>query len=181
MPWLLNEDKAVKAKLTGLTVQDVNAPANGRPVKVRFRLPETELADVDFPMVVIEHAGVTKDDDREHRGHITLPYTPEGFPERDGGYQTEFPIPYNVDYQITVYSRKVQHHMALISALASFDRIPARFGFLDIPEDGTVRRMDLIGGPELESTHDADEKRLFRATYLVRVSTELTDLKVQDL
>lgn len=181
MPWLLNEDRAIKAKLAGLTVQDVNAPASGRPVKVRFRLPEVELADVDFPMVVIEHAGITKDEEREHRGTTRLGYTPEGLPPVDGGYRTEFPIPYNIDYQISVYSRKIQHHMALVATLAQHDRLPARFGYLEVPEDETIRRLDLVGGPELESSHDGDDKRLFRATYVVRVSSELTDIEAQQV
>lgn len=177
MPWLLNEDRAIKAKLLGLTVQDVNAPS-GRPVKVRFRLPEVELADVDFPMVIIEHAGITKDEEREHRGTIRLGYTPEGLPEVDGGYKTEFPIPYNLDYQISVYSRKAHHDIALRAALAQADRIPARFGYIEIPQDGTVRRLDLIGGPETEAIKDEDGKRTFVQTYMVRVSSELLPSQV---
>jgi hypothetical protein len=57
--------------------------------------------------------------------------------------------------------------------MAQFDRIPARFGFLTIPEDGTVRRLDLLGGPELVDTRDEDGKRLFRREYLISVSSEL--------
>jgi len=273
MTWLLNEDAALKAKLQGLTVDDVNAPLNGRPVAVRFRLPETELADMTFPCIVIEHAGISKDDEREHRGYIRLPYVPEGLDPRglvplkvdvvdgvanpltlgpdelpgltvdevlgatptvwdigtqytsgdfvedggnyfeyvnvtpstgnlttDGAYWTqqvmddgvderltgnddidpstlpyfaEFPIPYNLDYQVTVYSRKAIHDRMLVAALAATDRVPARFGFLEIPEDGTYRRLDLIGGPNTEADKDRDGKRIFRSTYAVRVSSEL--------
>jgi hypothetical protein len=225
MPWLLNEDAALKKKLQGLTVTDANAPIGGRPVPVRFRLPETELSDTQFPLIVIEHAGLSRDPEREHRGYIQLPYVPEGEDPRgiwpleydvidgvpegttlpsgqivgdpnvadDGVDETEdpagedtytvdpadvpfysdFPIPYNIDYQITVYSRKALHDRVLVASLAANDRIPERFGFLEIPEDGTFRRLDLIGGPSPEVEKDRDGKRIFRSIYAVRVSSEL--------
>lgn len=186
MPWLLNEDAAIKAKLQGLKVTDVNAPTAGRPVGVRFRLPETELADLTFPNVIVEHAGLYLDNEREHRGtNIRLPYAPEGYdlwatPEDPGTspYLADFPLPYNVDYLVSVYSRKIQHQMVLRSALAAFDRIPDRFGFLEIPQDGTIRRLDRMGGPDLQAYHDNDNKRVFRDAYRLRVSSELLQSQV---
>lgn len=185
MPWLLNEDAAIKAKLGGLSVTDVNAKA-GRPVAVRFRLPETELADMTYPSVIIEHAGLYLDNEREHRGHIHLPYAPEGYASWDtpnepatSPYLTDFPLPYNIDYLISVYSRKIQHQMTLRAALAAPDRIPVRFGFLEIPQDNTVRRLDSLGGPDLQSYHDGDGKRLFRDAYRVRVSSELLPSQIE--
>lgn len=190
MPWIFNEDLALKTKLSGLTVTDVNAP-NGRPVAVRFRLPETELADLTFPCLIIEHDSITKDSEREHRGFVQIPYAPEGLPmwpdslQPEGldpaksPYWSDYPIPYNIDYTVTLMSRKAVHHITLVGALAGQNRMPARFGGLDIPEDGTVRRLDLIGGPELANLKDVEGKRLFTATYLIRVSTELVDFQIQ--
>lgn len=187
MPWLLNEDAAIKAKLQGLTVTDVNAPTAGRPVAVRFRLPETELADLTFPSIIIEHAGLYVDNEREHRGTgVRLPYAPEGFdlwatpedPSTSPYLLDQFPIPYNIDYLVSLYSRKIAHQMTLRAALASFDRIPGRFGFLEIPQDGTIRRLDLLGGPDLQAYHDGDNKRIFRDAYRVRVSSELLQSQV---
>jgi hypothetical protein len=183
LPWLINEDRAVKAKLQGLTVTDVNAP-DGRAVPVLYRVPESELAAQTFPQIVIEHAGIEKADDREHRGHIRLPYAPEGLPGwwEDGAtshdvtqspYIVEYPIPYELRYRIIVFTRTYWHDVALAAALAQIDRIPARFGFLQVPEDGTIRRLDLLGGPELVDTRDADGKRLFRREYLISVSSEM--------
>jgi hypothetical protein len=183
MPWLINEDRAVKAKLQGLTVNDVNAP-DGRAVAVRYRVPESELAQQTFPLIVIEHAGIDKADEREHRGHVRLPYAPEGAekwwnpdaPSYDvtkSPYIVEFPIPYDLRYRLVVFTRTYWHDMALAAALAKPDRIPSRFGFLEIPEDGTVRRLDLLGGPELVDTRDEDGKRLFRREYLISVSSEM--------
>jgi hypothetical protein len=189
MPWLINEDRAVKAKLQGLTVTDANAPA-GRDVPVRYRVPESELAKQTFPLVVIEHSGIEKADDREHRGWVRLPYAPEGSPAwwADGAtsydvtespYLVEYPIPYDLRYRVLVFTRTSNHDIALAAALAQTDRIPARFGFLEIPEDGTVRRLDLLGGPALVDTRDENGKRLFRREYLISVSSEMTSSVAQ--
>jgi hypothetical protein len=189
MPWLLNEDAAVKAKFAGLKVTDANADADGRPVAVRFRLPESEIGEIQYPMVVIDHAGVLKDEEREIRGAGWLPYAPEGQPRWDDyGDVTaspyhfqEFPIPYNIDYNITVYSRKARHDLMLQAELARTNRIPARFGYLEIPQDQTLRRLDLIGGPEPAHTKDGDGKRVFRQVYKIRVSSELLPAAVDEV
>lgn len=183
MPWLINEDRAVKAKFQGLTVTDANAP-DGRSVAVRYRVPESELAQQTFPMVIIEHAGIEKADDREHRGPTLLPYAPEGatgwwnpgntsWDVTKSPYAVEFPIPYDLRYRVIVFARESWHDIALAAQLAQHNRIPARFGFLEIPEDGTVRRLDLLGGPELIDTRDENGKRLFRREYLISISSEM--------
>lgn len=176
--WLLAEDAALKAKLKGLFVDDVNNAT--RPVPVRYRLPENELADMTFPTIIIEHAGINIDHEREHRGTITLPYSPVNLPPLadaeiivNSPYMTEFPIPYNLDYQVTVYARFYQHTLNLVGQLAQWDKLPARNGFLAIPQDGTVRRLDLMAGPAPDVDRDVDGKRIFKSIYAIRVSTEL--------
>lgn len=197
MTWLLNEDAALKEKFIGLTVTDGTAPPSGRPVAVRFRLPETELADATFPMIVLDHAAISKADDREHRGMTTLPYIPEGNVEQS--YQVydddwnlvtwdpqvgpsvnlspirvpDYPIPYNIDYDVTVYARKQNHITQLVAALTDIERIPSRFGYVQVGADGTTRTLDLLGGPEIVAEKDRDGKRIFRAVYSVRVVSEL--------
>jgi hypothetical protein len=179
----MNEDRAVKAKLQGLTVTDVNAP-EGRPVPVRYRVPESELAQQTFPLIVIEHAGIEKADEREHRGSVRLPYAPEGadrwwdedadgYDVTESPYIVDFPIPYDLRYRVIVFTRTAWHDTALAISLAQHDRLPARFGFLEIPQDGTVRRLDLLGGPEVADDRDEDGKRLFRREYLISVSSEM--------
>lgn len=183
MPWLINEDRAVKAKLQGLSVTDANAPG-GRPVPVRYRVPEVELATQTFPLIVIEHAGIEKAAEREHRGPVYLPYAPEGSAKwwADGDtsydvtqspYLVDYPIPFDLRYRVMVFTRLAEHDIALAALMMQRERLPARFGFLDIPEDGTVRRLDLLGGPELADTRDENGKRLFRREYLISVSSEM--------
>lgn len=213
IPWINNEDMAIKYKLQGITVQDANNPA--RPVKVRFRLPEDELAALDYPIIIIEHLGLFPAPEREHSGYINLPYAPEvqgvnpvtnnvngvwttyapwwpGTPETiganswnpvndgfigsqaDSPYASWYPTPYNFDYQITVYSRKMPGHLQnIMNTLATATYIPYHFGFLNIPQDGTQRKMFLMSGPQVEYGKDNNDKRLLRAIYRVRVETEL--------
>ena len=181
MPWILNEDQALKLKLQGLKVSDTNAGQSQRPVLVRYRMPETEFADATFPMIIIDRQSILKDDEREHRGKVRLMYTPESVGAWNplvedyatSPYNVEYPIPFNINYAVTVYSRKEQHNIELVSQLARVDRIPARFGFLEIPQDGTVRSLFLEGGPEFEADKDSDGKRVYRTHYVVRIATEL--------
>lgn len=184
MGWLRNEDAALKAKLCGLTVTDGNAPAGGRTVPVRYRLPQDELAGLSYPIIIIEHAGLYPDPDREHRGYIQLPYAPEGFQPwysgpadavvADSPYYAYFPMPYNFDYIVTLYARFMDAHVQpLVATLATEPYLPAKFGYLTIPQDGTVRSMFLQGGPEFGYGKDEDGKRMFSVTYRIRVFSEL--------
>lgn len=199
MPWILNEDAAIKAKFAGLTVSDSTAPPSGRPVAVRFRLPEAELADANYPQIIIDPPEINKASEREHRGPVYLPYVPEQYtastvtgidrendvmvPNWDPAtspvdqspfYVQDYPIPFDFDYQITVEARKQTHLTELMIKLAQVNYIPARFGYLEVPADGTVRSLFLIGGPEIIPGKDGDSKRLFRAVYRVRIASELS-------
>lgn len=193
IPWLLNEDAALKLKLQGLTVIDANAP-NGRPVPVRYRLPETEVADLTFPIIVIDHDGWYPAPEREHRGFVQFPYAPEGFAPwwndtgpatttfnpSDSPYWGFFPIPYNFDYVVTVYARIMHEHtIPLVSQLAAFNRLHPKFAFLDIPQDGTKRTLQLLGGPALTSQYDNNGKRFFSVQYKIRVFSELIPEVIQ--
>lgn len=184
MPWLLNEDAALDSKLRGIRVTDENAPAQGRDVPVLWEMPETETQDIVYPYIGVEPLGWFHDPTREHRGYIQLPYAPEGYPEwwgqgqladvTESPYYSYFPIPYNFDYEITVYARYQQQHLIpIVSALAQWNYIPPRFGFLNVPQDGTVRNLFLNGGPERGFARDDHDKRLLTATYNVRVCGEL--------
>jgi hypothetical protein len=184
MPWLRNEDAAIKMKLQGLQVFDGNAPT-GRSVPVRYRLPEDELANLSYPIIIIEHAGLYPDPAREHRGYIQVPYVPEGYAPwwnpaattinpAESPYYSYFPLPYNFDYQITLYGRfMTQHIQPLVTTLATEQYLPYHMGYLQIPQDGTTRSMFLQGGPEFSYGKDEDGKRIFKVSYLIRVFSEI--------
>jgi hypothetical protein len=186
MPWLRNEDAALKAKIQGLRVVDGNSGPNGREVPVRYRLPEDELANLSYPVFIIEHAGMMPDSDREHRGHIKLPYAPEGQEQwwsddsqafvDQSPYFADFPMPWRLNYQITLYARfMTQHIMPLKATLAQERYLHPKFAFLEVPQDGTVRSMFLLGGPQESYGFDEDQKRIYSVTYLVSVFAELVE------
>lgn len=186
MPWLFNEDAAMKARLQGLLVQDATAPAGGRPVPVRFRLPDDELANLSYPVLIIEHAGIYPAQERMHSGYVQIPYAPEGMQQwwQPGEaidplmspYKAPFPVPYNFDYQVTFYARFWSAHVApTVGQLATINRLPAKHGMLWVPQDNTLRTMRLLGGPEEGYGQDEDGKKLFKVVYLVRVFSELVE------
>lgn len=183
MAFILSEDEALKTKLQGLTVNDVNNP--NRPVPVWFRLPEPEARTITYPNVVIERISYEVDHDREHRGYVQLGYTPDGFPAAADptslatGLYTDFPIPYLFNYAVIVQSRNVLHDISIQSQLTDLAYLPPRFGYLEIPEDGTIRRLDLLGIDNMDTI--VDNKRLFRKSYTIQVSSELTLQQIDEI
>jgi hypothetical protein len=192
---------ALKYMLQGLVVHDAtddcpridgvkqHNDSTGRRVTVRYRSPEDEVAAYKPPSIFIEFPDISMAYDRMHSsGPITLPYAPEGFPAwwdesavpevydpQDSPYTVpEFPVAYNIDYQITVYARiKRDHLMPILSRLEQWDKL-GRSSTLKIPQDGTFRRLTRLAGPHIAwIPSDDNEKKLFTATYLVRVPTEL--------
>lgn len=188
MPWLFAEDEALKRMLQGMYVTDPNSGPQGRKVPVKFMMPEDEVSNLTFPCVVIRHLPMYLATDRIHDGYITIPYAPEGyatwwydsgpatteFDPADSPYRSWFPTPYNFDYQITVYGRNMHLHiLPIVSQLAQYGRLHARFPYLDIPEDGTKRTCILQAGPEYNYTFDNNNKKMMTVDYNFRVFSEL--------
>jgi len=173
--WLLAEDAALKTKLTGLSVTG-SAVEGPIPVDVRVSVPEDEFADFTYPLIMITQASVERAPERESRGFVEIETLPEGYDPAGGPYFADVPVPHDIDYQVVLYTRLTQHRTELVAKLAAFPYLPERFGFLDMANDLTVRRLDLLGGPDMGSGRDKDNKRLFTATYRIRVSTELFTL-----
>lgn len=167
MPYIINEDKALKTLLTGITVSDSGNAT--RPVGVWFGQPDVEIRNQVFPYITIELVGVAEATDRAHRGYIDMPYTPEGA-NHMVNFASWYPIPVNLDYQITTYARQPRHDRQIINALFGINRLPLRFGLLLIPEDGTVRRLDVMGFVKRDTTEQ--DKRLFSNVYNIQVSSE---------
>ena len=178
MPLFYNEDGAIKAKLSGLTVSD--ATSDARPVTVRYRAPEDAYADQSFPLLVLDRVDEVFDPARAHTGYIQIPYVPEGYRADPGApgmaaspYWSEFPIPMFLDYVVTLLCRKALHLTALLAQLTAFDFLPPRYGYLVVPQDNTVRRLDVVGGPDTDAVRDEQGKRLLRAVWRIRTTAEL--------
>lgn len=170
MPFILNEDKALKNALAGITVADSGNPA--RPVGVWFGQPDPEIRQQSYPYITIDLINVGVAQEREHRGYVKLNYLPEGVvPDTNEEYMTDIPIPVNLDYQITTYARQPRHDRQLMYELTMSHRLPFRFGGLIVTEDNTMRRLDVLGFTKRDTTEQ--NKRLFRNVYTVRISSEL--------
>jgi len=177
MPFILNEDKALKLMLTGVTVSDSGNSA--RPVGVWFGQPDLEIRVQSYPYMTIDFLGYNEDFERSHRGEIQMPYFPEGA-DTTKQYMTEFPIPVYLDYQITTWARQPRHDRQIMAEMATGQRIPLRYGLLIVPEDKTVRRLDFLGFTKKDTT-DENGKRLFSNAYTVRISAEILPVVLEQM
>jgi len=174
MPFLLNEDAALKGLLSGITVSDAGNAS--RPVAVYYGQPDKDLRTQSYPYITLDLVGIKEDFERAHRGYVYMNYQPEDVTiQADANGKiistTQFPIPVDLFYQISTWSRQPRHDRQLVAALFAQGRLPFRFGQLYIPEDDTLRRLDMLGFSKRDTTES--NKRLFSNVYNIRVSAEL--------
>lgn len=171
MAFLLSEDKALREKLQGMTVSDQKATEaeTPRPVGVWFGQPDQEIRSQSYPYVTIDMIDLTRDSTREVRGKVDAAYLrPDNVPSEEDVI-IDFPIPVNLDYQITTYSRHPRHDRAIMAQLLGA-KLPIRSGIL-LTDDNTVRRLDVLDISKRDVTDQA--KRLFINAITVRVSSEI--------
>lgn len=203
--FLLAEDEAIKQHLSNITVTD-DRNAN-RPVKVFFRYPEGET-EKHYPFITIEMASLNYARNRQHSEHSLyfadaeqhpnivddpnyLGYVPSELDE-DGlltelgvngaAYlRMESPIPVDLVYQVSTYTRSALHDRQLTAHFLRYV-FPMRSNYLVIPADGTVRRMDLLNWSQADllDVEAGYRKRTFRKMYNVMINAEImrTDLEL---
>lgn len=204
--WITREDLSLKARLAGIKVPVANesrqADTDGdddgptsvtwgklRAVPVFFRLPEDEQRRRVYPYITIDFLTATRDLEREHRGVADYgltanAYSPPGMPAEGG--RAELPVPYQLVYQVTQWSRYNRHDRQIMTELLT-TRLEPRFGYLEmvpvdgLPDDGSLRRMDLLSGPTNGDRRDPEGKRLFVKSYTVGISSELFHSDFQKL
>jgi hypothetical protein len=182
MPFIINEDEALKTLLQGITVSDAGNPA--RPVGVYYGQPDKDVRQQIYPYITLDLVGVREDTERAHRGVVNLTYTPEGYTpnlnEDDSINQPiEFPIPVDLIYQVSTWSRQPRHDRQIMAKLFAPGRLPFRFGQLPVPQDGTNRRLDMLGFSKRDTTEGG--KRLFSNVYNIRISAELFTQQLVDV
>lgn len=195
--FLLAEDAAIKARFANISVSDdKNAQ---RVAKVFFRYPEGEK-EKEYPFITIEHVGLTHNRQlqmSEHSYYFTnnsygaslgssvfVDYFPSELTgaslsavldETDSFYlRMDSFVPVTLMYQISTYARSALHDRQLTSKILR--RVaPFRRGFIEIPEDGTVRRFDLVswGNSDLLDGEAGYRKRIFRKVYTINMSAEI--------
>ena len=198
MSFLLSEDEALRNLLKGMVVTDQKSVTGGgatRSVKVYFGQPDQELRDQTYPYITIDMIDIAEDFNRAMRGrvkptYISNPNTIGTDTPYDGevhDWDINFPIPVNIDYQITVYSRQPRHDREILAQLL-YTKIPLRFAVLNIGPNtasGTTRRLDVLDISKRDVTEQG--KRLFVNAITVRVSSEIAPstfnkfYKVQEL
>jgi hypothetical protein len=176
---MLTEDKALRQLMQGLTVMDQKSENEEAPrtVGVWFGQPDQELRNQNYPYITIDLIDVSRDQSREMRGKVNASYLEEAAKLKAGiapeieveDWEIDTPIPVNIDYQITTYSRHPRHDRELLAKVL-YDRLPFRFGTLNC-EDNTVRRLDVLDVAKRDITEQA--KRLFVNSITVRVSSEI--------
>lgn len=168
--FILSEDKALHALLKGMTVSDEKQAS--RQVGVWFGQPDIEIRPQTYPYITIDLIDVREAVERAHRGNIELTYVPDGAPAPEVGksYTTDYPIPYDITYQITTYARHPRHDRQIIASLLS-EKIGSRMHSLHIPEDNTDRSMFLVQTVKRDRTED--NRRLFSNAFTVVVYSEL--------
>ena len=175
MTFLLSEDEALRKQLQGITVNDQrsNGDAAPRQVGVFFGQPDQELRTQNYPYITIDMIDIQRDAQREMRGRITGDVNQFGYlgptETSDYGWDIELPIPVNIDYQITAYSRQPRHDRELLAQLL-YQKLPLRFGQLTL-NDNTVRRIEVLDVAKRDNTEQA--KRLFINAVTVRVTSEI--------
>jgi hypothetical protein len=200
MTFLISEDEALRNLLLGMTVTDQKAASEGSPtrsVKVYFGQPDQEIRSQSYPYIVIDMIDISEDNLRAMRGMVkpiymddpeTMPAVEEGdeptpYNSETNDWMIHWPIPVNIDYQVTTYSRQPRHDREILSQIL-YTRIPMRFAVLE-PSDGnsqgvgTVRRLDLLDISKRDVTEQG--KRLFVNAFTVRVSSEIAETTYNQL
>lgn len=169
MTFIYSEDMALKQKLTGITVSDNKN--SERAVGVWFGQPDLEIREQSYPYLTIDMLNISEDNSRSHRGVIELEYNSGTFSSEES-VGVEYPIPVDIYYQVTSYSRHPRHDRDIMSKMLT-SILPFRFNTLAIEDDGTIRRLDLLGFNKRDIVEN--NKRLFVTTFSIKVSSEIVN------
>lgn len=183
MTFLLSEDAALKAYLSGITVADEKSAS--RPVKVWFGYPDVEIRAQDFPFITIDLLNIRQALYRQTSGELyDGNYMGTKAIQTGKWYNYEVPVAYDLVYQITSYSRHPRHDRAILYQL--HEKFPGRRGHLPVNDDlGTstgYRHMfleSMTKNDRAEGEHG--NKRILRNIFTVSVASELTPSIASDL
>lgn len=187
MSFLLDEDEALRNLLKDMVVTDqksVTEEGPQRKVGVWFGQPDQEIRSQSYPYITIDMIDLSEDIMRAHRGRVKPDYIVDpgtiGVDADQVNWDTDFhgwdinyPVPVNIDYQITTYARQPRHDRQILAQLL-YTKIPLRFATLDTGPNtvyGTTRRLDVLDVAKRDITEQG--KRLFVNAITVRVSSEI--------
>lgn len=175
-PFVIAEDYALKTYTQGMTVSD-QKNAN-RLVKVWFGFPDVEIRDQDFPFVTIDLLDILPGIGRQHQGTmVDNDYRGTLAPQAGVVYSYDYPVAYDLVYQITTYARNPRHDRAIIFQM--MNKFPSRYGRLPVPNElGTetsYRTMMLDGYAKRDAVDgETGNRRNLMNVFTVRVVSEMT-------
>jgi hypothetical protein len=174
LTFILAEDTALKSLLQGISVVDEKSIS--RPVKVWFGFPDVEVRAQDYPYMTIELLDVSPSNERQHSGFLyDNDFRGTIAPEAGVSYEYEYPVAYDLIYQVTSYARHPRHDRAIIYQFLN-EKVPHKFGQIAIPNElGTetsYRHIFLDGFIKRDLIEEG--RRLLRNVFTVRVVSEMT-------
>lgn len=178
-PFIIAEDQALKLLCQGMTVVDQKNAT--RPVKVWFGFPDVELRDQDFPYMTIDLIDILPGLGRQHQGTL---YDSDNrgtqAPVEGLSYSYDYPVAYDLVYQITSYARHPRHDRSIVYQM--LNKFPLRYGKLAVPNQlGTetaYRSMFLDGFVKRDVVQDeTGNRRTLVNVFTVRVISEMTPLQ----
>lgn len=174
MSFILAEDAALKALLSGVTVSDEKEPT--RPVQVWFGFPDVELRAQSYPYMTIDLIDVRPGRERQTSGFM-YDSDKQGTiaPVTGVVYGYSIPLPYDLVYQVTSYSRHPRHDRAIIYQLLQ-EKFPSQLGSLPVPNQlGTeIAYCHMFLDGFLKRDMIEDGRRLFRNVFTIRVLSEMS-------
>jgi hypothetical protein len=190
MSFLLDEDEALRNLLKDMTVTDqksVTEEGATRKVGVWFGQPDQEIRNQNYPYITIDMIDLSEDIQRAMRGRVKPSYLTNPTRQVEGAqgvqsvsyddeihdWDINYPIPVNIDYQITTYARQPRHDRQILAQLL-YTKIPLRFAVLNTGPNtsaGTTRRLDVLDISKRDITEQG--KRLFVNAITVRISSEI--------
>lgn len=180
MTFLLAEDEALKTFTQGMTVVDQKNAS--RQVKVWFGFPDVEIRDQDFPFVTIDLIDILPTQDRQHQGTLVdNDYMGTIAPVTGLDYSYDYPIAYDLVYQLSTFSRHPRHDRAIIYQM--LNKFPSKYGKLPVPNalgtETSYRSMFLDGFTKRDAVQgETGNRRTLRNVFTVRVISEMTPQQV---
>lgn len=183
MPFILDEDAAMKELLTGAGITVTDEKNSSRPVKSWFGMPDVEVRQRSYPFLTIDLLAIAEDKTRQRSGEYrhVFGYTPESFPTATANQTFTAKVPpeaYILTYQVSSWARNPRHDRQLLAQLLN-GPLPLRWGQVNVGTGAAanIRRLDIR--MDKRDTADSDGKRLFRNVFTCQMSSELYYWQVQ--
>lgn len=184
------ESAALKHRILELQLSDKRS--NARPVQVFFGYPEGET-EKKYPFMTIDLIGISYAPDRQEserqyiydalnptrsNKHYFIDTSDEAdlatLAGNDGILTEDQVVPVDMIFQVTTHSRDRIHDIQMTNLL--FWRVfPMRRGFIMVPEDGTIRRCDLLDYRPLNvlDQEAGYNKAVLRKAFTVSINSEI--------